>query len=71
MKFKGNANKGKIDEAITATGGKSDRELSQIRSRVIRVPAGEVTSYLAKYKNHGLVESASGPVKFRAAAHAR
>ena len=68
VKFKGNANKGKIDEAITATGGKSVRDLSQIRSRVIRVPAGEVTSYLSKYKNHGLVESASGPVKFRAAA---
>jgi len=68
VKFKGSANKAKIDEAITASGGKSERDLSQIRTRVIRVPAGEVNAVLAKYKNNGQVERASGPVKFRIAA---
>ena len=68
VKFKSTANKNKIDEAITSSGGQSVTDLSQIRTRVIRVPAGEVNSVLAKYKNHGLVERASGPVKFRVAA---
>src|SRR2546428_4040844 len=68
VKFKGGATSAAIDAAIASLGGDSVRDLPQIRTRVIAVPASErASTHAAKYAKHASVERAAPAVQLAAA----
>src|SRR5438094_1164125 len=68
VKFKGGATSAAIDAAIASLGGDSVRDLPQIRTRVIAVPASErASTHAAKYAKHASVERAAPAVQLEAA----
>ena len=68
MKFKGGATSAAIDAAIASLGGDLVRDLPQIRTRVIAVPASErASTHAAKYAKHASVERAAPAVQLEAA----
>ena len=52
VKFKASAKNADIDDAVGKSGGTSKRDHSQIRTRVIEVPAGARDQILANYARH-------------------
>ena len=52
IKFKASANSADINDAVGESGGTSKRDHSQIRTRVIEVPAGARDQILANYAPH-------------------
>ena len=68
VKFKGGATSAAIDAAIASLGGDLVRDLPQIRTRVIAVPASErASTHAAKYAKHASVERAAPAVQLAAA----
>src|SRR5256712_12518683 len=68
VKFKGGATSAAIDAAIASLGGDSVRDLPQIRTRVIAVPASErAPIHAAKYTKHASVERAAPAVQLEVA----
>src|SRR5437773_4656120 len=68
VKFKGGATSAAIDAAIASLGGDSVRDLPQIRTRVIAVPASErASTYAGKYAKHASVAQAAPAVGVKAA----
>src|SRR2546426_3375377 len=68
VKFKSGKTSAEIDAAIASLGGDSVRDLPQIRTRVIAVPASErASAYAGKYAKHSLVAQAAPAVRVKAA----
>jgi len=63
VKFKAGTNAAAMDATVGTAGGKTVRTHSQIRTRVINVPAAERDTILAAFKNHGNVERATAAIK--------
>src|SRR5688500_7150369 len=63
VKFTSAANTQQMDDAVRAGGGTAARELGQIRTRVINVPAGARDQILAAYARLPVVERASAAIK--------
>src|SRR5512142_1181858 len=58
VKFKASATAADVKAAIAESGGQSVRELQQIRTRVVSVPAAEADKVLAAFAKHPSVERA-------------
>src|SRR5438093_13341558 len=68
VKFKAGNTSAEIDAAIASLGGDSVRDLPQIRTRVIAVPASErASTYAGKYAKHASVAQAAPAVGVKAA----
>src|SRR2546428_2518698 len=68
VKFKAGKASAEIDAAIASLGGESVRDLPQIRTRVIAVPASErASTHAGKYAKHVSVEQAAPAVRLAAA----
>mgnify|MGYP000325785094 CR=1 FL=1 len=63
VKFRTGASPAAIDATIRSVGGQPGRDLSQIRTRVIYVPANARDQMLAAYARQSTVERASAAVK--------
>ena len=68
VKFKSGNTSAEIDAAIASLGGDSVRDLPQIRTRVIAVPASErAATYAGKYAKHASVAEAAPAIGVKAA----
>ncbi|HUS13680.1 MAG TPA: S8 family serine peptidase, partial [Chloroflexia bacterium] len=67
VKFKASAPSASVDSDITAKGGQNVRTLSQIRTRVVRVPSGAKNQVLAAFSGDALVERSAPVVSLRMA----
>src|SRR2546428_3629991 len=68
VKFKSGKTSAEIDAAIASLGGDSVRDLPQIRTRVIAVPASErAATYAGKYAKHASVAEAAPAIGVKAA----
>jgi hypothetical protein len=65
VKFKPTATSATIDAAIKTNGGTSIRELDQIRTRIINVPASAQSAILAAYSKDPSVERATAAIKMK------
>jgi len=63
VKFKAGTNAAAMDATVGTAGGKTVRTHSQIRTRVINVPAAERDTILAAFKKQGNVERATAAIK--------
>src|SRR5437899_472563 len=67
VKFKGSANPADADAVTRDSGGEVVRDLAQIRTRVLNVPAAARDAILAKYRGHSAVERATAAIQLRKA----
>jgi len=67
VKYRGSAKPADLEAAAKAAGGRAGRELSQLRLRVIEVPASQVNQAVAALSQHGAIERAAAPVKLNKA----